>query len=195
MRKSFKSKQNGGFIQRHFTAKKAADLPSTIFQNLKNGAGFTLIEILVVIGIIAILAAVVLIAINPARQFAQARNSQRVSNVNSILNAIGQSMADNKGLFKCAEEGDTIPATAIQISENDFNLRPCIRPTYIPEIPGDPKIGINDCTDDSCSGALTYVTGYTIEQNDTTKRIKVCAPEAKNEKAISASPPEVCVER
>ena len=63
------------------------------------GRGFTLIEILVVIGLIAILAAIVLIAINPGRQFAQARNSQRESNVNTILNAVGQDLADNKGVF------------------------------------------------------------------------------------------------
>ena len=65
----------------------------------KQNKGFTLIEILVVIGIIAILATIAIIAINPARQFAQARNSQRYSNVESILNAIGQRVADNKGLF------------------------------------------------------------------------------------------------
>src|SRR3954468_12160444 len=71
-------------------------------QNMKKTRGFTLIEILVVIGIIAILAAIVIIAINPARQFAQARNTQRESNVETILNAIGQNVADNKGVFTCA---------------------------------------------------------------------------------------------
>src|SRR3989344_8910866 len=93
--------------------------------------GFTLIEILVVIGIIAVLAAIVLIAINPARQFALARNSQRTSNVNAILNAYGQRLADNKGIF--AGPGCTdIPSTAVDqatakyMSNTDYNIRPCL---------------------------------------------------------------------
>jgi len=59
-------------------------------KQVREQEGFTLIEILVVIGMIALLAAIVIVAINPARQFAQGRNTQRTSNVNTILNAIGQ---------------------------------------------------------------------------------------------------------
>ncbi|MDQ5951176.1 MAG: hypothetical protein QG639_453, partial [Patescibacteria group bacterium] len=42
--------------------------------SLRSKHGFTLIELLVVIGILAVLLAITLVAINPARQFAQANN-------------------------------------------------------------------------------------------------------------------------
>lgn len=59
--------------------------------------GFTLVELLVVIGIIAILFAVVLVAINPAKRFAEANNARRLSDVNSILNGVLNYTVDQKG--------------------------------------------------------------------------------------------------
>lgn len=134
--------------------------------------GFTLIEILLVMGIIAILAAVVIVAINPARQFAQARNSQRTSNVFSILNAISQNMSDNQGVFNCP--AGAIPTTATVIkSSGGYNAVDCITPTYLPAMPFDPSASGAHFT-----SASDYDTAYTLLRDSTTGRITVAAPEA-----------------
>ncbi len=134
--------------------------------------GFTLIEILLVMGIIAILAAVVIVAINPARQFAQARNSQRTSNVFSILNAVSQNMADHQGVFECT--AGVIPTTATVLkSSGGYNIYDCIVPTYLPALPFDPSANGAHVTN-----ASDYYTGYTISLDTTTNRITVAAPEA-----------------
>lgn len=59
--------------------------------------GFTLIELLVVIAIISILAVVVFVALDPVTRFADARNSRRWTDVNSILTAVHESIVDNDG--------------------------------------------------------------------------------------------------
>lgn len=61
--------------------------------------GFTLIEILLVIGIIAVLATVVIVALDPAKRFADARDARRLSDIQSILNATQQYIIDNKGVL------------------------------------------------------------------------------------------------
>lgn len=68
-------------------------------MNKREKYGFTLIELLVVIGIIAILFAVVLVAINPNQRFRDTRNARRIQDVQSILNATLNYVADNKGSF------------------------------------------------------------------------------------------------
>jgi len=55
---------------------------------LKKSSGFTLIEVLLTVGIIGILAAITIIAINPGKQIADARNTQRRSDVNTIQKAV-----------------------------------------------------------------------------------------------------------
>ena len=127
-------------------------------QKLSGQAGFTLIEILVVIGIIAILATIVLIAINPARQFRQARDTQRVSNVNAILNAIGQYIADNEG--KLPVDIDTDTATKQLISSGDSNICLDLVPKYISALPADPSATGGPFDAAACGG--TYDSKYKI---------------------------------
>lgn len=137
----------------------------------KSNAGFTLIEVLVVIGIIAILAAIVLVAINPARQFAQARNIQRTSNVNAILNAIGQYAADNGG------DLPTIPTSTSDISSA---LCSELVPIYLPALPSDPQSAFDGKDITACSDiTAATTTGYTIVQDAATSRVTVSAPNAE----------------
>ena len=141
--------------------------------------GFTLIELLVVIGILAVLLAITLIAINPARQFSQANNTKRSSDVNAILNAVGQYAADNKGALPTG-----ITETTQIISNTEANICASLVPQYIAALPLDPLTNngtpITDCT-------VAYTTNYTIIKSASDNRITVSAPEAELTASISAS--------
>jgi len=55
--------------------------------------GFTLIELLIVIAILAILATAVVLVLNPAQILAQARDSQRISDLGNVKSAIALYLA------------------------------------------------------------------------------------------------------
>ena len=148
-------------------------------QSLRTQKGFTLIELLVVIGILAILLAITLIAINPARQFGQANDTNRRSAVTQILNAIGQYAASNSGQLP-GDVSALVAGAAPKVldSVNFPNLCAQLVPTYLPALPADPsannQAGI-DAT--ACAGVWTTAgtsSAYAIAR-DANNRITVSA--------------------
>jgi len=68
-------------------------------QRLQFRKGFTLLELLIVIGIVAILAGVVFVALDPLTRFRDARNARRYADVSAILTAIRVDQVDNGGQY------------------------------------------------------------------------------------------------
>jgi len=141
--------------------------------------GFTLIELLVVIGILAVLLAITLVAINPQKQFQQANNTQRQSDVNAILNAINQYAVDNKGQLPAG-----ITSTAQAISTTGSNVCSLLVPTYIAALPSDPLSTSKGAPISNC--ATAYDTTYRVVNNGN-NRVTVSAPLAEQGASISAT--------
>ncbi len=62
--------------------------------NSRGDASFTLIELVIVIGILAILAVVIILVLNPSEFLRQARDSTRMSDLQTLHSALGQYQAD-----------------------------------------------------------------------------------------------------
>jgi type IV pilus assembly protein PilA len=141
--------------------------------------GFTLIEVLVVIGILAILLAITLIALSPARHFADSRNTQRASDVSAILNAIYEYQANNKGNLPPSVTSLGSTPTAIGNGIGEINLCTDIVPAYIADLPLDPGSGSKMPDSGTACAATTFATGYTIAKTSA-NRFTVAAPSAEN---------------
>lgn len=140
----------------------------------KNLVGFTLVELLVVIGILSVLLAIVLIAINPARQFAQANDTQRRSDVNAILNAIHQYAVDHKGVPPSTITTDEL-TIAKPAGTNEVDLCTLLVPTYLADLPIDPTQGTKAPPEQNCTGTTSYNTKYTVQKSSSDNRITVTA--------------------
>jgi prepilin-type N-terminal cleavage/methylation domain-containing protein len=127
--------------------------------------GFTLIELLVVIAIIAILGTVVFVALDPVTRFADARDSRRWNDVNTLLTATHQYIVDNGGDLPTGLATNT-PSTELGSCTTCINLATPLAP-YLASVPLDPSDG------------TAAETGYTVAV-DANNIVTIAAPDAEN---------------
>src|SRR3990170_2006862 len=136
-------------------------LQTTNYKLLTTNFGFTLIELLVVMAIIGILSTVIIVGVNPGRQLAKARDTERNTDLVAILSSILQYSQEHSGDLPDTDgDPDTnnfpTSATCIGTGVGCFNLAGAgetgeeIVPVYMVAMPADPKTG------DAAN------TGYTI---------------------------------
>ena len=154
-----------------------------MFRNIESG--FTLIEILVTISIIGILASVLIVAVNPAHQFAKARDAERETDLIGILSAVMQYSSEHSGALPDTDgDPDTsnfpTTATCIGTDVGCFNLAGAgdtgeeIVPVYLYEFPMDPQTG------------TAGNTGYTIYVDANGHLIATATPEASEDPIVVA---------
>jgi prepilin-type N-terminal cleavage/methylation domain-containing protein len=154
-------------------------------KSLNFKKGFTLLEILLVVGIISILAGIVILAINPTKQLGDTRNAQRRSDVLTILNAVYQYTLDNNGALpatipdivvdsECADEAND----AAEICQDDGTCTGIVD-LYTTLVSSDAKYLVNIPVDPSVTPAAGAGGGYNIVKL-ANGRVTVCAPEAEN---------------
>jgi prepilin-type N-terminal cleavage/methylation domain-containing protein len=141
-------------------------------QYIKTQSGFTLIELLVVIAIIAILSTVVFVALDPVKRFADARDSRRWNDVNSILTAVHQHIVDNDGdLPLVLTTGQA--STEIGSCGSCDNVAASLS-AYLKTMPLDPTSG------------TAVNTGYFVEVNSN-NIVTVSAPNAEGSNVVQVS--------
>lgn len=148
--------------------------------------GFTLVELLIVIGIIATLAVVVFVAINPAQRFKDARDSRRTTDVDTILSAVHTYIVDNKGAYPTglsagmaeAQLGTSVSSCNVSTGGCSVTTTACLDLStplakYIKSIPTDPN------------GTAAKTNYSTVVDSNGIVTVKACGTEGSNNISIS----------
>lgn len=153
--------------------------------------GFTLVEMMITIGIIGILAAIVITAINPAWQLGRARNSLRAVSINSVLNAYVQYGVEHSGNYQDPEfpppadcSIPLLPASQRKLCRETVSALDCdfgdpddgdgciytgnLAPYYLVSVPIDPQ--------NATGGDNELTTDYTAQVSNAGRRLTIFAP-------------------
>lgn len=114
--------------------------------------GFTMIELLLVITILGVLATTMIIVLKPSTMLARARDSQRDTDINSLVMLVRQYVSDHSGTLPDTDnDPDTsdFPSVLTCIGSDPacFNLSQAgdddesLVPDYAASLPKDPKTG------------------------------------------------------
>ena len=125
--------------------------PTTHNSLLTTNFGFTLIELLIVVAILGILMTTLVVAVNPTRQLAKARDAQRQADLVGILSALLQYSSEHSGDMpdtdgNPATNNFPTSATCIGTDLSCFDLAGAgetgdeLVPVYLAEMPKDPRI-------------------------------------------------------
>ncbi|KKW23296.1 MAG: hypothetical protein UY70_C0030G0015 [Candidatus Kaiserbacteria bacterium GW2011_GWB1_52_6] len=119
--------------------------------------GFTLIELLVVIAIIGLLASIVLVSLNAARQ--KSRDARRISDLKQFQNALELYANDNNGTYPNQSTAGNV--TGIQGS---------LVPNYISVLSADPSGGsvVYNYVSNAASNSTSYCIGALLEMTPPT---------------------------
>ncbi len=79
-------------------SQQSTSKPQIFIRN--DSRSFTLIELLVVLGLIAILASILIAILNPIKIFQNARDSQRIADLNNLDKALTVILTETEGKFK-----------------------------------------------------------------------------------------------
>ena len=149
-----------------------------MYKKFIQANGFTLIELILVVLILGILAAVTMTSLRPSQQLANQRDAQRQADLISILNAIKQYSIDNNGSLPGSIQQDAncaAPVTMAEICKTGTVPLTCVGNSKIPllELTTNSKYLVSLPIDPISTS--THGTGYNVVK-DANSRVTVCAP-------------------
>ena len=127
--------------------------------------GFTLIELLIVIAILGILAAAVLVAVDPVGRIQEARDARRAAEVNGLLNAVLNEQVDARALYDGNAPATVAGSSKVQVIVSSVTGIDCTVPASAPVCTGQTLVltGTDTCVVDIHDLAPNYIAAIPVD--------------------------------